>query len=681
MRVFTTAILISWSLMLTAISVSADDAHLVRSVDVSPAVGSKLILRSFTPVDFSQYSPSNAFELVKHIPGFSISEQASKRGLGQASANILINGNRVTGKSNSLEQALKRIPFNTIQQITIYDGGSLSIPGLTGEVVDIVVDSSGINGTWRWHLEHRDQNNLVDPAYWKANIALTGKKSTTSWSLGIDNNYRRLGHGGPETVFDDAGNVSESRQEEATYDRDKPSIAIGLAFNPANGNVGHIDFSYQHYWQADLEVRDSDNPILGQRYQRKAKHKTMELSGDYAFDWYRGRLKLIALHNDSRQQELSSLKYSDPNKIPFQSGRQDKLGESILRSEFSWPSNNADWQWSLEGAYNFLDRHLDGVDSKVDELRFETNVSYSKSLNSALGLQMSLGAEKSQISQSGNIEKDRNFTRAKGLLGITYAASDLTNLYVGVSRKVGQLKFSDFLQTVDLIDSNSNNSNPDLVPQQASQLEFKLEQSLKSWGAASIILRAEDIEDIVERVVVYDEMGTPVGDAVGNINSAKRYSSLLNATFELSPLGFSGARLIIDSQYNRSRLKDPLTNAYRRLGDEIINKVDAELRQDIPQTAIAWGISYEQTHYEPEYLYSQIITKREQKNLVVAYVEHSNVLGLKARFSLRNLLDRVDHQTTRNYDSGRGPGGTLNNEERRERDFGLMYLLTLSGSF
>ena len=181
-------------------------------------------------------------------------------------------------------------------------------------------------------------------------------------------------------------------------------------------------------------------------------------------------------------------------------------------------------------------------------------------------------------------------------------------------------------------------------------------------------------------MAVYDELG--IGrDAVGNIDSAKRYSGLMSVTFELSPLGFSGARLMIDSQYNRSRLKDPLTNAYRRLGDEIINKVDAELRQDIPQTAIAWGITFEQNHFEPEYLYSQIITKREQRNLVVAYIEHSNLWGLKARFSLRNLLDRVDHQTTRNYDLGRGPGGTLNNEERRARDFGLMYLLTLSGSF
>ena len=112
MRVFTTAIHISWMLMLTTISVSADDAYSVRADDVSQVVGSKLILRSFAPVDFSEYSPSNALELIQHIPGFSISEQASKRGLGQASANILINGNRVAGKNNSLEQALKRIPFN-----------------------------------------------------------------------------------------------------------------------------------------------------------------------------------------------------------------------------------------------------------------------------------------------------------------------------------------------------------------------------------------------------------------------------------------------------------------------------------------------------------------------------------------------------------------------------------------
>ena len=680
MRGFTTAFLISWSLMLTAISVSADNAQLARAVVLSQAEGGKMILRNFMPADFSQYSPSNAFELVKHIPGFSLNEEASKRGLGQASANILINGNRVAGKNNSLEQALKRIPFNTIQQITIYEGAGLGIPGLSGEVVDIVFDSSGINGTWRWHIEHRDQNNLVDPAYWKANVALTGKLSTTSWSLGIDNNYRRLGHGGPETVFDDTGVIVENRQEKASYDRDKPSIALGFQFNPSNGNTGHVDISYEHYWQSDLEIRNSSSSSLGQRYKRKAKHKTMELSGDYAFDLGYGRLKLIALHNEGRQKEQSSVNYSDFNKLAYGSERQDKLGERILRSELSWPFADADWQWSLEGAYNYLDRYLDGIDSKVDELRVETNVSLSKSLKPELGLQLSLGIENSEISQSGSLEKKRNFTRAKGLLGFTYIASDLTNLYVGVSRKVGQLKFSDFLQTIDINDSNSNQSNPDLVPQQAWQIEFKLEQSLKSWGAASIILRAEEIEDIVERVVVYDEL--EIGrDAVGNIDRAKRYSGLLNATFELSPLGFSGARLMVGSQYNRSRLRDPLTNAYRRLGDEIINKVDAELRQDLPQTDFAWGLTYEQNHYEPEYLYNQIITKREQKNLVVAYIEHSNLWGLKARFSLRNLLDRVDHQATLNYDFGRGPGGILRSEERRARDFGLMYLLTVSGSF
>ena len=128
----------------------------------------------------------------------------------------------------------------------IYEGVGLGIPGLSGEVVDIVVDSSGINGTWRWHIEHRDQNYLVDPAYWKVNIALTGKRSTTSWSLGIDNNYRRLGHGGPETVFDNTGIISENREEAASFDRDKPSIALGFEFKPNNRNTGHVDITYHH---------------------------------------------------------------------------------------------------------------------------------------------------------------------------------------------------------------------------------------------------------------------------------------------------------------------------------------------------------------------------------------------------------------------------------------------------
>lgn len=692
MRLFITAIVFVGQICLAASLVNAEPVLDSRATQQS----SKLVLRQFSVTDFSQYSPSNAYELVKRIPGFMINEEDGQRGLGQASANILINGDRLSGKANGVKKALERIPVNIITAVTVYDGASLAIPGLSGEVIDISININGISGRWSWTAQHREQFHQVDPAYWRSTLSLAGKLKTTSWNLGIDNNYQRLGHGGHEVVSAGAGNITERREEYATFDRDKPSLALSLAFNPASGNTGHFDFSYELYWQADLETRFSDELApssveLDQRYQRRALHKTTEFSGDYAFDIYTGRLKLVALQSNSRQFDRSlRFQYSDPQLDRQQSDRQDQLGESILRSEYSWQTPHADWQWSLEAAYNVLERELQTnnmgllmlgdsqydqqrLKAKVDEQRFETSISFSSSLSQRLAWQFSLGIEDSELRQSGNIDQERNFTRVKGSLGLTYAASDLSNLYLGLSRTVGQLNFSDFLAAVDVNEGNSDSGNPDLVPQQAWQLKVTLDQDLQSWGAVSVSLIAEDIDDIVDRVL------TESGDAVGNIASSQRYSSRLNAAIELAPLGFTGARLTIESQYNHSRLQDPVTTVHRRVAHEMINKSVIELRQALPSTDLAWGITYEQANYEPTYRYNQIITNDEKHGLVVAYVEDSDFLGFKARFSLRNLSDRVDYETRQSFSPNRN--GLIDKVEHRERDFGLIYILSLSGSF
>jgi hypothetical protein len=57
--------------------------------------------RIFTLDDFRQYAPRTALEMVSRIPGFAIrGDDDGARGFGQAEGNVLINGQRVSGKSN-----------------------------------------------------------------------------------------------------------------------------------------------------------------------------------------------------------------------------------------------------------------------------------------------------------------------------------------------------------------------------------------------------------------------------------------------------------------------------------------------------------------------------------------------------------------------------------------------------
>lgn len=667
-------------------------AHAANHSQAASSTSAEGLIRQFGVADFEQFAPQNALDIINRIPGFAVIEEDEQRGLGQATSNILINGARIAGKTNGVVTALSRIPLDAIVGIKIYEGASLAIPGLTGEVVDVVVVSKRLAGNWRWEMQHRDENDEVDPAYWKSNISMAGRIGTTSWNVGLDNDYRRLGYGGPETVFDGVGNVVEVRDEYATFDRDKTTLSVGFAFEPDSGNVGNLNMSYQNYWQGNLETRASNLPGGDQRFESGGKQWSAEISGDYRFSLADGYLKLIALQSYEYSPDRAIRFALDNPEVDRRSSRRtDKTGESILRSEFDWlGKQNGGWQWSLEAAYNSFDRSLGSrntgnlafgivaldnldIDVKVEELRFETNLSYSRALSDKLLFQGSIGLENSNMEQTGDQLQERNFTREKGFISFAYQLNGLSNISLKLERSVGQLAFADFIASVDLDIGNNDAGNPDLVPPQSWRAELSLEQSLSRWGAITIKLTGEDIEDIVDRIPVAN------GDAVGNLDSAKRYGAEVAAAIELTPLGWRGARLEIDGIFNRSEIDDPITGQQRRINYELIRDVTFELRHDVPNTFWAWGISYRLERFSKTFRLNQTNEIVQNRGLAFPFIEHKNLFGLTARFKVRNFDDRMDIEERRFYTPRRD--GMLTGIERRERTFGNIYILELFGSF
>src|SRR3712207_8946457 len=55
--------------------------------------------KTFVPADFARFAPRNALDMLRNVPGFTIREAAQERGLGTATGNVLINAQRISGKS------------------------------------------------------------------------------------------------------------------------------------------------------------------------------------------------------------------------------------------------------------------------------------------------------------------------------------------------------------------------------------------------------------------------------------------------------------------------------------------------------------------------------------------------------------------------------------------------------
>jgi hypothetical protein len=85
--------------------------------EASAVPQSTVASRTFSPADFARYSPKTALDMVNQIPGFSIRASEKMRGLGQATDNVLFNGERASSKSDDITSQLGRIPASSVIRI------------------------------------------------------------------------------------------------------------------------------------------------------------------------------------------------------------------------------------------------------------------------------------------------------------------------------------------------------------------------------------------------------------------------------------------------------------------------------------------------------------------------------------------------------------------------------------
>src|SRR4051812_2704094 len=84
--------------------------------------------RVYRPADFARFAPKTAYDMLVQIPSFTIHTTDNRtRGLGQASENVLINGERIANKSGGAVDQLQRTSATNVERIEIVDAATLGI--------------------------------------------------------------------------------------------------------------------------------------------------------------------------------------------------------------------------------------------------------------------------------------------------------------------------------------------------------------------------------------------------------------------------------------------------------------------------------------------------------------------------------------------------------------------------
>ena len=672
-----------------------------QSVSENPAASSDAQVgtgtrATFTPEDFVRFAPRSAADMARQVPGFSIREGDGARGLGAADTNVLINGRRISGKSNGPVEALGRIPVEEVVRLELVDGASLDIGGLTGQVLNVVTArSGGVTGTFRYAPQIRTRG--TPPRLLEGRVSLAGGGQKDEWTLSLENDSNRRGDDGLELVFDGADNLIDTREEQANFAFDTISLSGSYSRTANNGNVLNLTGEVNGFIRRNKEESErtgSINPIDRFRTFRDTEDEfNFEVGADYEFPVIGGRLKLIGYHRyeDSPTTSSVTTEFADgsaPTGTLFT--RDADEGETIARGEFTFGAAGGDVVLALEGVKNFLDitaslevrddqgvlqpANLAGASSRVEEDRAEATVTYSRPLTSNLQFQANLGAEYSRISQDGPAGLTRTFYRPKGFVALDWNASDTFNLSGRIERQVGQLNFFDFIASVDLDFNNANVSNVALVPPQLWRFELEANIGLGALGTLALRPFYEDVSDIVDLIPI--DGG---GQAPGNIPSASRYGIEGDITLLSDGLGWKGTRFDAGFRLANSSVRDPLLGFSRNLSSFETEQIDFELRHDFASSNWASGLTAFWNNNAEDVRLDQITLRRETFGFAGFYIENKDVRGAVVRLAINNILDRTN-KIDRTVFVDRA-AGIVDFREDRDRSFGQIFTLEIEGTF
>ena len=652
--------------------------------------------RVFEPAYFAQFAPRNALDMVDQVPGFTIDEgNQEQRGLGQANQNVIVNGERFSSKSDGIRDQLRRIPAGDVVRIEILDGTSLDLPGLTGQVANVVHSSTGTSGQFRWRTGFRPHN--TEAQLYGGELSLTGSEGDLDYTISLTNRNNRFGADGPTLITDGNGDVIEQQFSRQSGEFDNPSLSSNFSYDFASDVKANLNLSYGEDFFETVEPETGITPdgVVRERdVSFNENGPEYEIGADIEFPLAGGTLKLIGLERFERDNAVSVVidRFNDGTQSTgSRFERVNETGERIGRFEYGWKMWGADLQLSGEAAFNRLDRSSRLFELSPDEQfvevafpagtggvtedRYEAILSFSRALTKKLSLQITGGGEYSRIEQTGFAANTRTFQRPKGSLSLAWKPQSDLDVTFEARRSVGQLSFGDFLASLALNDDNQNGGNNELQPFQLWDFELEFSKNLAEWGSVELTLQHGLFEDFVDFFPL--DSG---GEARGNIGSAERTQVELNTTIKGEPVGLHGMQIDVRAIQRWMSVTDPFTGETRGFSGDVNSLIDINFRHDIPRSDWAWGSGVFSDNRVSSFRRTEVGREFEGPTFMNLFIEHKDVFGLTVNAQIGNVLGARSNFIRTVFDGDR-PDADIAFNEVRDRRIGPIFRFSVSGNF
>ncbi|PDH33333.1 MAG: hypothetical protein CNF02_09085 [OM182 bacterium MED-G28] len=641
---------------------------------------------------FAEFFPVSANDMLNRIPGIGLALRGGGggRGLGAGEGEILINGQRITGKNNEGRDQLNRISANQVEYIEIIRGTSeeLDIRG-GGQVVNVVLlDAPARSSTSLELRADRKQDGTLDPG---GQVSVSGQSGDLNYlfSFEAEPNYRNSK--AREFSFDPDGNLTETRREETTRDRTEFAASMNLGYNFDRSVIQFNALAEDRTRSPEDRHRIindlTKNTSRVQTELSDSDRTNWEIGGDYEYSFLNGdRYRFLFIINDRNfgydrtRFDIEGLA-STANLFLAGTGRDR---ERIARSSYTFDIDNTQRvEFGLEGAQTIRDSTLrmgldiPGIPSKdfsnlvpvaiensnssVEEIRYEPFTVHNWQINDRMTLESSIIYETSTIEQSGDVSRKRDFDFVKPKLDYRYDITPTLQLRAGVEKDVSQLSFSDFSASTDNNDEDKNTQagNPEIVQEQSWRYELNLEFRLPNdAGVVNSQFWYRDVEDHIDRVDVTTSLDN-LQSARGNIGDGNRYGLNLDVSAKLDRIRLPNALLTTGIRLRDSEFTDPFLGIKRRQRNNGRWSLNMGFRHDITSQQLTYGINYSNNSNgstgRKEFDINDI-EERIQKPYLSAYIEKKAFGNLTFRFESRNITENEFCRTRTRFDGAIGDG-------------------------
>ena len=586
---------------------------------------------------FVQWGPRTAQDMLDRIPGQAStggpggpsggSPTAGGRGLGSGSGGteILIDGKRTAGKNNQAGGLLRRIATDQVKEIQIIRGtsGELDVRG-SGQVINVVLFEALASQSVSWDASAAmAQDGEFNPS---GSVAVNGQRGEFNYLFTLRSNPRYSHNVTHErSILADFGR-NDVISEHRINDRENNEISMNLGYNISPNSSARVNALYAvqdsptSVSRITNNLRSTANALTTEKEDNPSDRDNWELGGDYELTLASGsRFKLLGIANQNNQNSTRErFKLNDDN--VFENNlflNNDRIiQERIVRGSYTMDVfSEQSIEFGAEGAQTILDsklalgllsstgtpsaavgglvpQNVSNANSRVEELRYEPFLIHNWTISPKMSLESTLVYEASEISQTGDITRTRDFSFVKPKLDLRYDLTPMLQLRGTVERIINQLNFADFVASNDEQDNDRNlvSGNAGLRQQTQWRYTFRTEYRLPNdVGVMSAEAFYANHQDVIDRIDV-SPSDDNLQSANGNIGDGTEYGLNLNASIRMGMIGLPNLLVSPSFIVQDSQVTDPFLKVERRFQSYIRGQWRLTMRHDIPEWRFNWGL-------------------------------------------------------------------------------------------